>query len=45
MKTLTNKFTKLDIVEKIGTFVLAIIVIPAAVGGLIDVISNGSNML
>lgn len=45
MKTLINKFVKLDIVEKIGTIILAVIVLPAAVGVLIDVISNGSNML
>jgi hypothetical protein len=45
MKTLINKFTKLDIVEKVGTIVLAVMVIPAAVGVLIDVIKNGSNLL
>ena len=45
MKTLINKFVKLDIVEKIGTIILAVIVLPAAVGVLIDVIKNGSNML
>lgn len=45
MKTLINKFTKLDIVEKVGTIVLAVMVIPAAVGVLIDVITNGSNLL
>ncbi len=45
MKTLINKFTKLDIVEKVGTIVLAIMVIPAAVGVLVDVITNGSNLL
>ena len=45
MKTLINKFVKLDIVEKIGTIILAVIVLPAAVGVLIDVIKNGSNLL
>lgn len=45
MKTLINKFTKLDIVEKVGTIVLAVMVIPAAVGVLVDVITNGSNLL
>jgi hypothetical protein len=45
MKTLINKFTKLDIVEKVGTIVLAVMVIPAAVGVLVDVIKNGSNLL
>ena len=45
MKVLVNKFTKLDIVEKVGTIVLAVMVIPAAVGVTIDVIINGSNLL
>lgn len=45
MKTLTNKFRKLDIVEKIGTIVLVVMVVPAAIGVLVDVITNGSNLL
>ena len=45
MKTLANKVSKLDKVDLVGGAIGVLVIVPCALGLIIDVIVNGANMI